>query len=638
MNKAVACVVFVFLMTKVCLAQYTTNNDILDKIIQEEKQNNGWKLNALSNPLTDNYDLIYARIQWYVDPAVDSIKGAITYYFKPFNNSFNQINFDCSKLLVIDSVKYHNNPTGFTLVSGDLLQISLPAFLPQNTLDSITIYYEGIPYSTGFGSFNWTVHNISPIIWTLSEPYGAQDWMPCKNSLTDKIDSIDILVTTPQVNRVASNGVLVEEIQQGTNKLFHWKHRHSIATYLIAISVTNYTYYSNYVPYGIDSFEVLNYVYPESDSLARTKTPDIVNVIKLYDSLVGLYPFYDEKYGHAQFSWGGGMEHQTMSFVTGFDNGLIAHECAHQWFGDRITCGSWHDIWLNEGFAVFMEGLSEKYLFPNVWEGLMKSRIASVCSKPGGSVWVDDTTSVGRIFDGRLSYNKGSLLLRMLEWKMGDSVFFQALRNYLHDPLLSFNFAKTADLKRNLEQTSGMNLDSFFNEWFFNQGYPSYRITWNQQGKLVTLKVEQTTSHPSVPFFEMPIPIEFSGVGGDTVVTFNHLYSGQSFSVNLDFHVVDLIFDPESWLISSNNIIIHLPQVIITPNPFTDNFAIYLEGLNTNSNIEATIYDVLGNKVWTKTGSAKELMQNNTIGISKGFYILTIKSNTFNIIQKIIKG
>jgi len=96
-----------------------------------------------------------------------------------------------------------------------------------------------------------------------------------------------------------------------------------------------------------DSLQVLNYVYPENLSSAQLQTPDIIPIIQLYDSLTIPYPFRNEKYGHAQFNWGGGMEHQTMSFMVNFNQDLMAHECAHQWFGDLITCGSWEDIWLN---------------------------------------------------------------------------------------------------------------------------------------------------------------------------------------------------------------------------------------------------------------------------------------------------
>ncbi len=610
----------------------------LDKIIEAEKQSNAWKLNAKINPLTNNYDIKYHRMEWNIDPAIDSVRGCITTYFTPLINGFNQINFDCSNLLLVDSAKYHGSLVSFNHAVGNLLQINFTTIISINALDSISVYYHGQPSPSGFGSFKQSTHHGIPVLWTLSEPYGASDWWPCKNSLTDKIDSIDVIISTPQAYRAASAGKLVEDTLIGANKIYHWKHRHPIATYLIGIAVTNYSYHSNYVPIGLDSFEVLNYVYPENDSLAKTQTPDIVNVIKLYDSLVIPYPFHDEKYGHAQFSWGGGMEHQTMSFVNNFGNGLIAHECAHQWFGDAVTLGSWQDIWLNEGFAVFMESLSEKYLFPNVWNGLIKRNISLVCSVPNGSVWVDDTTSVNRIFDGRLSYTKGSLLLRMLEWKLGDSLFFQGLRNYQNDPLLAYNFVRTADLQRNLEQTSHQNLNNFFNEWFYGQGFPSYQINWSQNNGEVSFTVNQTTSDASVSFYEMPIPIEFKGKNGDTIIVFDHTYQGQSFTTNLNFFVEDLIFDPDSWIISSNNIILHTPQVNILPNPFTDKFSLYLQGLFTNGVVTVSIMDVLGNKVWTRVGTVDDLRENNYPNIACGIYFLKISCNEFNLVKKMVKN
>lgn len=626
------------LMSELIIAQNNSSIDAIDKIAQSERDANGWKMNRIkSNPMTNNYDLKYHRMEFYLDPAVDSIRGKITSYFAPVINGFNQISFDMSDTLVVDSVLYHGTLVSY-IHSSEVLQINLPNTISINTLDSISVYYEGVPVSTGFGSFIQTTHSGVPIIWTLSEPYGAQDWMPCKNSLTDKIDSIDVIITTPQINRVASNGLLVEEIQSGTNKIYHWKHRHPIATYLIGIAVTNYIYYSNYVPLGVDSFPVLNYVFPESDSVAKIQTPDIVKVIELYDSLLGVnYPFADEKYGHAQFGWGGGMEHQTMSFVTSFGNGLIAHECAHQWFGDKITLGSWTDIWLNEGFATFMEGLSEKYLFPSIWNGMISGYIDAVCSQPGGSVWVDDTTSVSRIFDGRLSYVKGCLLLRMLEWKLGDSTFFTGLKNYLNDPQLAYNYVRTSDLKHHLELVTGQNLTSFFDEWFYGQGYPSYNITWNQIGNTVSFTVNQTTSHISVPFFEMPIPIEFKGATNDTIIVFNNTYSGQPYSVNLNYIVQNLEFDPDNWIISHNNMILHTPGIFITPNPFTDNLSVKIESINTGGLITVTLNDMLGNIIWTRDGFSDSFTDFSIPGISNGAYILHVRCNDFDTVKKIIK-
>ena len=492
------------------ISQINTQKYNTDDISSIEKKGVVLNGKSLRTNIVNNYDLKYNRCEWQIDPAINYIKGAVTFFFEPTVNGFNQIQFDLSDSLTVDSVKYHSTSLTFNHLSNDVLQITLNNTIPINTLDSLTIFYQGMPAGSGFGSFIQSTHNGTPIIWTLSEPFGAKDWWPCKNDLIDKSDSMDVIVTVPQGNRVASNGLLVSESSSGSNVIFHWKTRYAIASYLVAIGVTNYVQYSNYVPLPAgDSLLILNYVYPEDLVPAQSQTPDIINVIKLYDSLTIQYPFSKEKYGHCEFGWGGGMEHQTMSYVVNFGHELIAHECAHQWFGDRVTCGSWQDIWLNEGFATYFEGLTEERLFPSTWMSWKQNKISSVTASPNGSVLCSDTTSVNRIFDGRLSYNKGSYLLHMLRWKLGDSLFFKSLKNYLNDPLLAWNYAKTPNLKTHFENTSGQNLTSFFNEWYYNQGYPSYQLAWSQAGNAVTLTVNQTQSDPSVSFYDMPIPVQF---------------------------------------------------------------------------------------------------------------------------------
>jgi aminopeptidase N len=357
-------------------------------------------------------------------------------------------------------------------------------------------------------------------------------------SLNDKIDSIDVQVTTPLFYRAASNGILAAEIPKGdSTTTFHWRHRYPIVTYLIAIAVTEYEVFSDFVPVpdGPD-IEVLNYVYAEDLDEAVNRLDATVGIMEFFNQRFGLYPFADEKYGHAQFGFGGDIEHQTMSFMGGFSHGLQAHELAHQWFGNKVTLGSWQDIWLNEGFATYLDGLTyEAGLYPTDWRSWLAGKIASVTSRPDGAVFVDDTTNVARIFSGRLSYNKGAMLLYMLRWKLGDDDFFQAVRNYVDDPALAFDFARTADLQRHLEAQSGQKLDEFFDDWFYGEGYPSYTVQWKAGSDQVELTLFQQTSHPSVDFFEMPVPIRVSGHGQDTLLRLDHTFSGQEFALDLPF-------------------------------------------------------------------------------------------------------
>ncbi len=640
--------IFVTLIASFSLrAQINSKVDNTDEIAGMEKKGVVLNSKSLRTSIINNYDLKYNHCEWQIDPAVNYIKGAVTFYFEPTVNGFNQIQFDLSDTLTVDSVKYHSVSLSFSHLPNDLLQITLNGIIPINTLDSLTIYYQGAPAGSGLGSFVQSTHSGTPIVWTLSEPFGAKDWWPCKNDLIDKSDSMDVIVTVPQGNRVASNGILVSETPSGSNVIFHWKTRYAIASYLVAIGVTNYVQYSNYVPLPAgDSLLVLNYVYPEDLVPAQSQTPDIINVIKLYDSLTIQYPFAREKYGHCEFGWGGGMEHQTMAFVDNLSHPLIAHECAHQWFGDRITCGSWQDIWLNEGFATYFEGLTEERLFPSTWMSWKQNKIASVAASPNGSVLCDDTTNVSRIFNGRLSYNKGSYLLHMLRWKLGDSLFFLSLKNYLNDPLLAWHYAKTPDLKAHLENTSGQNLTSFFNEWYYNQGWPSYQLFWSQSGNAVTLTVNQTQSDPSVSFYEMPIPVQFIGAGRDTIIVFNHTFSGQTFSATVNFPIDTVKFDPELHILSANNVVTGIPtltapnnHIAIFPNPTKKIITINIQ-LKSSDELLFEVFDISGKKIISKVENVISGNSTDTIDIEQlaaGEYLLNIKGKAINFSRKIIK-
>ena len=646
MKKIILLLTAVLFSAKFYAQEQLKNNGTVDIAVMEAKAQSG-KFRSMLTLVPDNYDMIYHRCEWRVDPDTVYISGNVTSYFKPKTAGFNQIDYDLSTALTVDSVKYHATSLTFAQLAGDLLQITLPGIIPAGTLDSTTVYYHGTPASSGFGSFNHTLHSGVPIIWTLSEPFGAKDWWPCKQDLIDKMDSLDIIVTTPQINRVGSNGVLVSETLSGTDKIYHWKTRYPIAAYLLGIAVTNYSYYSNYVPLTpTDSLEVLNYVYPEDLAVAESETPDIINVIKFYDSLTIVYPFANEKYGHAEFGWGGGMEHQTMTFVINFGHSLIAHECAHQWFGDHVTCGSWQDIWLNEGFATYFEGLTEQRFFPGTWYSWKQAKIASITSVPNGSVLCDDTTSVSRVFDGRLTYNKGSYLLHMLRWKLGDSTFFLGLKNYLNDPALSGKYAKTPNLKAHLESVSGLNLTNFFNEWYYGQGYPSYQITYSQTGTAVSVTANQTQSDASVSFYDMPIPIRFLGIAGeDTTIVFNHTFSGQIFSATVNFPILSAQFDPDLWILSANNTITGITnytfnnEINIFPNPTNENVSLNFL-LKNQEDLSIQLTDIRGRKVMneiatTPSGVSSRLL--STEQLARGVYVLKITGKEINFLQKIVK-
>ena len=593
-----------------------------------------------------NINITYTRMMWNINPAVKFISGVVTPYFTTLE-SLHQINLEKDTNLIVDSIIFHNQSISFADSADYLMNIYFPTALALGATDSVSIYYHGIPSASGFGSFIQDVHAGAPIIWTLSEPYGAREWWPCKNDLSDKIDSIDVYVSCPNGNRAASNGVLVKEFHGPTTSLYHWKHRYPIATYLVAFAVTNYAHYSDYAQLTSGTVEVLNYVYPEDSAYAKSHTPNVISSIQLYSQLFIEYPFINEKYGHAQFGWGGGMEHQTMSFMGGFSHPLMAHELAHQWFGDMVTCGSWHDIWLNEGFATYLTGLTYEAA-PSLpyWETWKRQTMNQVMSKPGGSVFCDDTTSVGRIFDSRLSYSKGAYVLHMLRWVCGDSAFYAGVRNYLNDANLSYGYAYTSDLKQHLETSSGLNLTGFFDDWYYGQGFPTYDITANQTSATnLEIKLDQTQSHTSVSFFEMPLPIKvYFSDGSDSTYVLNNTSSGQLFQLTTKDYPDSISIDPDRHIVCMHNIVSsnvsiksidNNDNILVYPNPTND-----LVHISSNSQaiIEIEIIDIQGRileKIYPK-GEGK-IIEINLSKYVTGNYFLRIKTHESTYIRNILK-
>ncbi|MBT8274042.1 MAG: M1 family metallopeptidase, partial [Bacteroidia bacterium] len=368
----------------------------LDEIAESEAKTAHSLANFRANANTGNYDLTYHRLEFTVDPNVAFISGDVTSYFIA-KEDLDQIIFDLDDNMVVSQVLQDGNPLSFSQNANDELVITLAQTQNQGVLDSLTVSYSGNPVSSGFGSFEQSTHNGDPVIWTLSEPYGAKAWWPCKQDLIDKIDEIDVFITTPQFNPgseeyiAVSNGVEQSQVVNGSNKTTHYKHQFAIPAYLIAIAVTNYSVYTHQVPNNGNPFDIVNYVYPEDLATAQADTPITVDIMNLFSNLFEEYPFASEKYGHAQFGWSGGMEHTTVSFMGNYSRNLIAHELAHQWFGNKITCGSWKDIWLNEGFATYLSGLVVEDLDGNDnFTDWKQGRIDHITSDPAGYVYLMD--------------------------------------------------------------------------------------------------------------------------------------------------------------------------------------------------------------------------------------------------------
>jgi len=549
------------------------------------------------DPFPEN--IIYQRMEWDLNPAERYIKGKITPVFIVVSENYNVFVLDLTDSLVVDSVKRGSEALSFTHSSGKLIMQT--GELPAGATDSVTVFYQGVPAISGFGSFEATITpGGNPIIWTLSQPYGSKDWWPCKQDSRDKTDSCDIFIKVPEGNKAASNGRLMSSITTNGKTIHHWRHRYPIAAYLVAIAVTNYVEFTNIVSVREGELEVLNYVYPEDLEQWLQDAGEIYKVLPFFDSLLTTYPFFKEKYGHAQFGWGGGMEHQTMSFMTTIHSSLMSHELGHQWFGNYITCASWQDIWLNEGFATYMTGLFFERFYPDLF-GIWKSeQVGLITSQDDGSVFVYDTTSVGRIFDGRLSYAKGAMFLNMLRKTIGDEAFFQGLRNYLSDPLLLENYAKTNDFKIHMEIVSGRDLADFFDQWIMKEGFPRINLSWQQSQDLLSIRAEQEPSHGSVENFRTSVPVVLFGGGLKQQVVLELDELSEVFYSYPGFHIDSIKADPEHDFLAlyktSEGWPLYPLEIKAYPNP-TSEFVILDFSSGTAFPSSFKVFDITGREI-----------------------------------------
>lgn len=638
---------FYFLVLSVFVFQQMfAQNDNIDKkgLIDKEMKSFTHKMAVGNiNPNTLNYDLQYQRMDVSLDPSVYNISGSVTSHFKP-NQSMSSIYFDLTNTLTVSQVQYHGNTLAFQQLPTKELKIDFQSALPANVLDSLTITYSGAPATT-YNAFSTGSQNTIPILSTLSEPYGAQDWFPTKQSMNDKIDRFDFKITTPSQYSVAANGKLMSETAlPGSQKLTFWRTMYPMASYLVALSITNFVKLNDTI--GNPPFPFVNYIYPASqgNSTIMSNIDWTKQVMNTFETYFGLYPFRNEKYGHMEFQYNGTcMEHQTMSSMSSWGRSVIAHELAHQWFGDKVTCGVWNDIWLNEGFATFGEHLAnEKLLMTNPqFMSYLLDQKNYITSSPGGSVYVADSNlgNIGSIFSGRLSYSKGGYVLRMLKWILGDTAFYQAIQDYHSRPSLAYNYVKTQDLNASLLQSTGINFTEFFNDWIYGEGYPIYDIRWRQSGGQIIIKAAQTQSSPTVSFYEMPLPIKVNGTGGQVAYfALNNTTNNQYFVQSVAFPVASVEFNYEYQILEKNSTVtqdntlstsdVNKEEFALYPNPAKNE--LYVKGIDKPTDF--TIYFTDGKLVRKATYQPAKPI--NISELVPGTYLFKMKDKNVKFIKK----
>jgi aminopeptidase N len=553
-------------------------------------------------------DITYYRLTLRVDYQSSLIKGGVQIAATALADSLASVALDLSASMTIDSVLQQGVRLPVTRFPSSF-DVQLARTYNKGERVVIEVFYHGTPSATGFGSFVFATLTEGPWIWSLSQPYGARDWWPCKDHPSDKADSVDVLVTCANGLKVGSNGRLLSVQNNGDETSTHtWAERYPIATYLVSVAIGPFASFSNWYTYAPgDSMEVLNYVLPQHLAEAQLNLPRTVDMLNVFSRLYGPYPFLTEKYGHSEFGSGGAMEHQTMTSTTTFNEDVIAHELAHQWFGDLITCQTWQDLWLNEGFATYSESLYREAQYgADQYRALIRYRLGDALAAQG-SLFVLDTSTVSGLFARTRVYSKGASVLHMLRHVMGDTLFFRALRTYAGDPRFRYGTARTADFQQVCESVYGQSLAWFFTQWVYGERYPRYTLRWtaSQDGPPYTIDAhldqETGTTTPSV--FVMPVDLRFSTASRDTTITVWNSLNSESFTLTLPFRPERVEVDPEQWILREvtepnpglANTLILEPNY---PNPFNlgTTMRVYTP---RRDHLTLTIHNILGQLIAT---------------------------------------
>ena len=603
-----------------------------------------------------DYDVKFYKLDIEADDTSADVKGFVEIIAEILVDELNRFTLELAEDLRVDSVRINGRKTMFSR-HADLLYIHSPEPLSAGSKCSVRVYYAAIDVkSDGFFSAvsnknddNWDIS----ATWTLSEPYNAKYWFPCKQYLPDKADSAHIFVTVPKNLKAGAPGVLTAITPMPDGKMrYEWKTRYPTAYYLLSFTVADYKEYTIYAnPTGINKpVAVQNYIYNREGYLDENKAAiDLTApLIELYSELFTPYPFADEKYGHCVAPMGGGMEHQTMTTISEFDFGLVAHELAHQWFGNLVTCATFQDIWINEGFSTYAEYLAlERMVSPERAFAWLRQTHAIASWSQTGAVFVpaESAYDAWRIFNMGLSYKKGGLLVHKIRRIINDDQkFFEILRGFLQK--YSFSVATGMEFKKYLEEQTGMDFKQFFEQWYFGEGYPIFDVTWKKGDGYIDLLVEHTGSAPATPLFITNLDVKIKRENNsDTLIQLPIRTNRDIFKIIIANDAKNIEIDPDYWTLKqlqSNSLVRDLPTNdnfvrcnthIIRRQDLTIAFA-----ARTARNCHIKLTDATGDKIFIeKLINRKREITIPMEQLPNATYMLYVQNGKNQYVRKILK-
>ncbi len=630
-------------------APYNTNID--GKCSHQSQFENQHKELRDVSHVADTYHMSFLHLNLEVNSGNTSVGGSALMHAQVLSETLDTIYLELNQSLILDSMRFNGELMTPTFEDSEIF-IVVDEMNQGDDINLIT-YYHGSSSSGGFFSgvtsdYNYTYGK--SVTWTLSEPFSARDWFPVRQNLNDKIDSVYQYYTCVDSEMVGSNGNLTEIVDNGDGtKTYKWQSNYPISYYLLSFAVSDYMEYNIYAkPAQMpdDSVLIQNFIYNDASCLnAHQSNIDMsTDMLELLSEKYGLYPFSEEKYGNCLAEIGGGMEHQTMTTIGSFSFGLNIHEMGHMWYGDNITCATWSDIWINEGFASYTEYLGAEFLqsqsTANSW---MNSAHNYVMGESGGSVYVpEDEVYYGnewRIFDGRLSYKKGAAILHQIRYLINDDeVFFEAMQNYTEE--FTGSIATGIDFKNSIAGYTNLDFDSYFDQWYFGEGYPTYSIEYSYNSTGLFIAISQTTSS-STPFFDLPLEIRLDlGYGEDTIIRVPITDNLSTIQTEITDDFIIMQIDPNNWIINQTGSIVvgtkaleNNMELVVGPNPTHDFIQISFKESDTPKDI--LISDLSG-RVMRQFRTDKDVKLDIS-DLNSGYYIVKVTDGETTVSRKILK-
>ena len=510
-------------------------------------------------------DIKHIKAELVLDGQKQEVRGTVTHTLSPLHPYLTSLDLDCGPKLKVSRVTVGPHAAACKFATkGEKLSITFDKpYGPDDTVD-LAITYSGSPESG--------LHFVAPdpanpekplAIWTQGEAEDNHHWLPCYDYPNDRVTT-EMIITVARPLSVVSNGALVDtkENCDGT-RTFHWKMDQPLSTYLITLTASEFVSFHDRVGNLPVDYYVTKNVDEATARRFMGKTPAMIRFFN--DKTGQTYPYC--KYAQICLpEFGGGMENTSATSMTDAalldeiealerdEDGLVAHELAHQWFGDLMTCKDWSHIWLNEGFASYFDPLFTEHVkgvdeFRHRMDGELKGYLGNdrMYRRP---IVETRYSSPMQMFDG-MTYSKGGCVLHMLRGLLGEEGWWKGIRTYVAKH--KFQVVETDDFRKAMEEATGKDLKWFFDQWLYKAGHPELKVRWHYEDadKTVRVKVEQTQkTNEQTPLFRLPTTLELTeAVGRSRVVPIVIDGTNQEFVIPAEIKPRMVQIDPNCWLV-----------------------------------------------------------------------------------------